>query len=160
MGEEVEPILLFLHQVCQSEPSLQNSETHSKAVFALATIYDIENDPINSLKYAELNINIVRAVGIDMTKSQSLALGYNQFGWALLINDRWKDAAMAFRNSIHIYSEWVEVKERGWRPEFPWEGLALALSEMGQNEEAADIFLETIKNREAKFGPADTESIK
>lgn len=96
----------------------------------------------------------------DPKLSQFLGLAYNQVGWALLVNDGWEDAAKAFRDSIEVYSEWIEVTQRGFRPEFPWGGLAIALSEMGSHEEAAQIFMDTIRHREKLFGPADTDSVK
>lgn len=99
-------------------------------------------------------------MGRDPKTSHYLGHAYNQLGWGYLVNDKWEDAATAFRESIKVYSEWVEVTERGYRPEFPLGGLALALSEMGSHEEAAEIFSETIRHREKTLGPADTESIK
>jgi tetratricopeptide (TPR) repeat protein len=107
-----------------------------------------------------VNLDIARAMDKDPKTSQFLGLAYNQVGWALLANDRWEDAAKAFRDSIKVYSEWIEVTQRGFRPEFPWGGLAIALSETGSHEEAAEIFWETIRHREKMFGPADVDSIK
>jgi hypothetical protein len=106
------------------------------------------------------NLDIAIAMGKDPKTSQFLGLAYNQVGWALLLHDRWEHAAKAFRDSIKVYSEWVETTDRGYRPEFPWGGLATALSEMCSHEEAAEILLETIRHREKMFGPADTDSIK
>ena len=115
---------------------------------------------MSGLQYAELNLEIARAIDKDPTTSQFLGLAYNQVGWGLLVNNRWKEAAEAFRKSIKVYSEWVEVTQRGFRAEFPWGGLAVALTEMGSHEEAAGIFEDTIRHRERMFGPADTDSIK
>lgn len=96
----------------------------------------------------------------DNRTSQFLGLAYNKVGFAYLVNDKWDDAEAAFRESIEVYSVWVEVTERGFRPEFPWGGLAIALSERGDHKQAAEILLTTIKHRERIFGPADTDSVK
>jgi hypothetical protein len=109
-----------------------------------------------------LNLNIAHAMEHDPKTSQFLGLAYNQVGWAFLVNDKWEDAAKAFRDSIKVYDQWIEVTEKGFRPEFPWGGLAIALSEKATDsqEEAAAIFQDTIRHREKMFGPADVDSIK
>ncbi|KIV81666.1 hypothetical protein PV11_03835 [Exophiala sideris] len=159
-AEDVEELLVSAHQICESEPSLRLTNTHSQALFSLSAIYGFENSPQLDLKYALLNLDIVKVMGIDPRENQLLGLAYNQVGYAFLCNDNWEEATQNFRNSIQVYSKWVEVTDRNFRPEFPWGGLAMALSEMGKQEEAAEIFLETIRHREKKFGPADTDSIK
>lgn len=151
--------MLPSHEICEAKDSLRLSDTHSQAIFALSSTYFFENDPRQSLTYALINLDISLNMK-DPKTSQFLGLAYNAVGMAMLANDRWKDAETAFRHSIRVYGEWVEVTQRGFRPEFPWGGLAIALSEMGDHKEAAKIFLETIRHREQMFGLADTDSIK
>ena len=129
-------------------------------MFSLSVTYGFENDPVPDLKYALLNLEITRDMNKDNRTSQFLGLAYNKLGWAYLTNDKWDDAEAALRESIRVYSEWIEVIERGFRAEFPWGGLAIALSEKGDHKQAAEILMDTIKHRERVFGPADTDSVK
>jgi tetratricopeptide (TPR) repeat protein len=159
-GEDIQGLRMSSLQICESEVSLRLSDTNSQAVLCLATSYGHENNPLPRLEYAMINPDIAITIGNDPKPSQFLGLAYNQLGEAHLLNDRWEDAAKAFRDSINVYNEWDEVKHRGYRPESPWGSLATVLAEMGSNEEAAEILLENIRYREKVFGPADTDSIK
>lgn len=146
--------------MCESDPSINHSDTHSQAVFALSAIYGFENDPVPCLEYAKINLDINITMGTDPKTSQFLGMAHNQVGYALLTNHRFAEAEQSFRKGAEVYGEWKEVRERNFRPEFIWGGLALALSQLGGLEEAAQIFLDTIAHRRRMFGPADTDSVK
>ena len=101
----------------------------------------------------------MQAIGVDTKANHILGLAWNQLGWGLFCNVRWDDAARAFRKAIEVLALW-HGSAKGFRPEFPLGGLALCLSAQGNHEEAAEIFLETIKYREKVYGPNDTDSLK
>lgn len=110
----MEGLLLSAHEICKTEDSLCLSDTHSQALFSLSAIFGFENDPEPGLKYGLLNLDIAHKMNKDNKTSQLLGLAYNEVGWAILVNDRWADAVTAFRDSIKVYSEWMEVTEWGF----------------------------------------------
>lgn len=126
---------------------------HNRGVIANET-----NRPDQSLRYlvkfnemmlAELG---ERRAGTDMR----LALSFNELGCAWMLQDDYPHAEECFKKSIKAMK--VLDNYEPWQVSLPGVNLGVVYWLTGRNDEALEVLLKGLRDRERKFGYNDQES--
>ena len=87
--------------------------------------------------------------------SSKLGTAHSQMGVAYMLNGLYSQAVDSFEQSQTYREQMPNYSKLSLFSPFIGRGFALWLQ--GQNDEAEKLFLEALRDREAKFGPDDRE---
>jgi len=116
------------------------------------------NDPHDALNYHKsFNAMMVREMGTSTSgNDMRLAISWNELGNAYMLNDDWWKGEECFQKSIDLMRQLDQFEKVSIS--LPVVNLGLAYWLQGRHEEANDVLVEGLKNREDAFGAEDRVS--
>lgn len=152
-----------LHE--QPEGMSKNIVTHKQLDSILAEIQHNRgciateiNEPHDALNYHKgFNAMMVQEMGTTPNGNDlRLAISWNELGNAYMLNDQWSKGEECFQKSIDLMRQLERFDKV--LISLPVVNLGLAYWLQGRHEQATDILLEGLKDREAAFGADDRVS--
>jgi tetratricopeptide (TPR) repeat protein len=116
------------------------------------------NDPHDALNYHKsFNAMMVREMGTSTSgNDMRLAISWNELGNAYMLNDDWWKGEECFQKSIDLMRQLDQFEKVSIS--LPVVNLGLAYWLQGRHEEANDVLVEGLKDREDAFGAEDRVS--
>ena len=158
--EAAEDMFRSALNICDAFPDLP-PQHHADALFCLICHFAGANRPELLLTLAKTHFDI----RMEM-ENQNPRLGFDagvahsQMALALLRNDRYEETINYAIISRHIEEKTPEYRSGEYWPFWAIMYHALALLGLDRGDDAVDMLLETLRWREAKYGPDDTESFQ
>jgi tetratricopeptide (TPR) repeat protein len=147
-------------RICE-EHAADMPDLLADAVFCVGSYASDTNQFPSHLKYALRHFDLRMALEEGkLERGRDSGMAHSEMGLAYLLNGQYEKSIEHSIISRQIYEKIPDFLNGSYWPFFAIIHHAQSLLGLDREEEAVDMLLETLRWREAKYGPGDTESFK
>ncbi len=155
-SQDIKPFLTLALAICKRNPGLESAQLMADIYYGLAAAANETNDG-NACLHTEQLLRLRLEAATDEVDIR-LAIAYNEYGIALVMNGEYDKAIAAFENSIAVYQRLADYwPAMATNPRTNMGFTYWVLRKLGPAEK---ILQDLLSDREAKFGVNDRESYR